>query len=431
MRPRTKIQHRIVALSDTIPKLTGEQEEFGHSVMDAFVVKSRNKWYCLECNHSWKTARTPKKCQGCSARLTEIRKNAVHFSEMDYFAILDTIDEFQVVRVVAVIKHMKKNVKPYFFCSEVMQHFIDPKGDVTVMARQVNGMSYYNDQWIYSTPRTVQAKHYTQHVRFGVSCAKVYPVRRVTPMLRQYGLKGALNRISPSVVARALLKANSYVETLLKTRQISALKHQLNQGYDVSRYWSSIRICIRNRYTIKDFGIWKDYLELLKYFRKDLHSPKYVCPKNLKLTHDRLVRKKRDIQRKEREDKLRAKIAESQAQYEEMKKHFFGLKFKDKDLVVSVIETVNDFMKEGDTLNHCVFTNEYYSKKDSLVLSARIRDRIIETVEVNLKTMKIVQSRGKDNKATEHNAWIVNLVTRNLKAIKQLNEQSKSISVLN
>lgn len=426
MQPRTKIQHRIVALSDRIHLLTTSQKEFGHRIIDTFVVRSHKTWHCLDCTHSWKQDRTPRKCPGCNQKLVPIKKNAVHFSEMDYFSILETSDEFQVVRVIAVVKHMKKKQEPRYLVSEVMQHFIDPQGNVTVMARQVNGQSYYNDQWIYSTSLSVQSKYYHHNSRFAVPSVKIYPDRKVTPLLRQRGLKGSLNRVSPTVIAIALLKGNVQAETLLKTRQMSALSYQLGNNYSLTRYWSSIRICIRNHYIIKDYGMWKDYLDLLQHFRKDLHSPKYVCPKNLKLAHDRLVRKKREIQRKEREDKLRAKIAKSQAKYEEMKKHFFGLQFKDNELVVKVLETVSDFMKEGDTLNHCVFTNEYYSKKDSLVLSARIRGKIIETIEVNLKTMKFEQARGKGNKATEHNARIIDLVTRNLKQIRQLHEQSKS-----
>ncbi len=54
------------------------------------------------------------------------------------------------------------------------------------------------------------------------------------------------------------------------------------------------------------------------------------------------------------------------------KKTFFGLTFSDKNITIAVLENVQDFMKERDTVSHCLFTNEYYTKKDSLILSARI-----------------------------------------------------------
>ena len=43
-------------------------------------------------------------------------------------------------------------------------------------------------------------------------------------------------------------------------------------------------------------------------------------------------------------------------------------------------------------MHHCVFTNEYYLKADSLILSATIDGKRIETIEVSLKRMEVVQS---------------------------------------
>ena len=69
-------------------------------------------------------------------------------------------------------------------------------------------------------------------------------------------------------------------------------------------------------------------------------------------------------------------------------------------------------------MHHCVFSNEYYLKADSLILSATIDGKRIETIEISLKTMKVVQSRGVCNKNTEHHDQIVNLVNKNMKLIR-------------
>ena len=45
-------------------------------------------------------------------------------------------------------------------------------------------------------------------------------------------------------------------------------------------------------------------------------------------------------------------------------------------------------------MHHCVFDNAYYLKENSLILSATIEGRRIETIELNLDTLKVVQSRG-------------------------------------
>ena len=84
-----------------------------------------------------------------------------------------------------------------------------------------------------------------------------------------------------------------------------------------------------------------------------------------------------------------------------------------------VLESVQEYLEEGKALHHCVFTNEYYLKKQSLILSARIDGKRIETIEVNLDTLKVVQSRGVCNQNTEYHDQIVSLVNANRKLIRQ------------
>jgi hypothetical protein len=110
----------------------------------------------------------------------------------------------------------------------------------------------------------------------------------------------------------------------------------------------------------------------------------------------------------------------AQLLYEQQKGKFFGVAFSDGDLTVKVLESVGEFEKEGYILKHCVFTNGYYKMADSLVMSARIGDQHIETIELSLSALQIRQSRGLGNKATEHHEKIINLVTRNLPAISRL-----------
>jgi hypothetical protein len=93
---------------------------------------------------------------------------------------------------------------------------------------------------------------------------------------------------------------------------------------------------------------------------------------------------------------------------------------------VKVLESVAEFMEEGDKMHHCVFTNEYYLKPDSLVFSAMIGDQRIETVEVSIEQMKVVQSRGLLNKNTEYHDRIINLVNKNINKIKSISHQMES-----
>lgn len=122
---------------------------------------------------------------------------------------------------------------------------------------------------------------------------------------------------------------------------------------------------------------------------------------------------------KEAEAQRRQKAIENEERFQELKSPFFGITFTDGVIQVKVLESVQEYLEEGKALHHCVFTNEYYLKKQSLILSARIDGKRIETIEVNLDTLKVVQSRGLQNKNTEYHEQIVNLVNANRRLISQ------------
>ena len=69
---------------------------------------------------------------------------------------------------------------------------------------------------------------------------------------------------------------------------------------------------------------------------------------------------------------------------------------------------------------HCtIASSEYYLKPKSLVLSARIDNKRIETVELSLETFKVLQSRGLCNQDTEFHERIISLVQKNVRKIRQ------------
>ena len=110
---------------------------------------------------------------------------------------------------------------------------------------------------------------------------------------------------------------------------------------------------------------------------------------------------------------------EDEERFKELKSKFFGIYFTDGTIQVHVLESVREHLEEGVSMHHCVFSNEYYLKEDSLILSATIEGKRIETIEVSLKSFEVVQSRGVCNKNTEYHEQIVNLVNANRRLISQ------------
>jgi len=75
-------------------------------------------------------------------------------------------------------------------------------------------------------------------------------------------------------------------------------------------------------------------------------------------------------------------------------------------------------MEEGQAPHHRVFANEYHLKEKRLILSASITGNRIETIELSIETMEVLQCRGLMNQNTEYHERIIKLVHRNIKEIQ-------------
>ena len=150
-----------------------------------------------------------------------------------------------------------------------------------------------------------------------------------------------------------------------------------------------------------------------------MHNAKYVCLKNLTSEHDRYVKKKRTLLEQERRERNRKKALEKEQLFRDLKSKFFGICFTDGLIEIRVLESVDEIMQEGDIMHHCVFSNEYHLMPDSLILSAYIEDKKLETVEVSLSELRVVQSRGLCNENTEYHNRIIQLVSENMPLIQK------------
>lgn len=112
-------------------------------------------------------------------------------------------------------------------------------------------------------------------------------------------------------------------------------------------------------------------------------------------------------------------MAKEKDEYIRKKAAFLNLVLTDGLIIVKVLQSVDEFYEEGKAMHHCVYANAYYNNENSLILSARIDERRIETVEVDLRTLKVVQSRGVCNSNTEYHDRIIKLVEDNAEQIRK------------
>ena len=432
MKPHTAIEKQIVALSESLAPITPEIHSWAEkTIFLKWGVLSRGKFHCLDCGNAWKPESEKQSakftaCLACKGKLKMHGCNQVHFKEIEYSAVVTCLSDFQIVRIICSTKQMKKNCLSSYSHTEVMQHWINPKGEVRTMSRSTNVFSHAYDAWQYYSPLEIRPKDFQNSPKYRINPYRFYPRLKVLPVLKRNGFKTSFYEVAPQVLLSSLLKDHC-AETLLKTRQISWLRYYLESPHQhVLRNWQAVKICLKKNYTVSDFGIWEDYIELLRWFKKDITSALLVCPADLHLEHDRLVEKKQQLLRKKYLVKMRAEIEKAQGLYAEEKKHFFGLCFSGAGITISVLENVSEFMTEGDSLRHCVFTNEYFKKIDSLLFSARIDNKPIETIEVSLSKMEIAQCRGLRNHNSKHHKAIFSLMKKNLYQIRSRMKKKKA-----
>ena len=404
MKPRTRIQKEIAQLSKRLPKLSKAQRA-----------------YAFE--HCFKESICGCTCPHCGKQLEMLDTRKRVFREMEYFCIITTCKQYQVLRYFSTKMYRKVGQSAEYSIKEVVQRWIAPNGKTETIARLRCMSIFYYD---------VEIRTNNQHRAYDINPYCTYPKMRVIPELKRNGFNGSLHNLSPFDLFTAILN-NSKQETLLKAGQIAVLRYSINTYFKLEEYWASIKICIRNGYTITDASMWKDYIDLLRYFGKDSNNPKYVCPTDLQAEHDRLMDKKNKIMEKEREQQ-RIRMAQrrieaerqkaerlerAKTEYALKKANFLDLSFTDGFIFISVLQNVEDFYEEGKAMHHCVYSNEYYNRDNSLILSARIDGKRIETIEVNLENLSIIQCRGVCNKNTEHHDRIVSLVNKNMKLIRK------------
>lgn len=427
MKPRTNLQKEVFELSKKMPDLSDYQFREAVKKVAPHIVKRSSKgvFICLDCGHEWKSNEKDDEitCPHCSARLNVSTDRTRNFDMSDYFMVVTTCRNFQVLRMYLIRTVLRKGKKANHFISEVFQRWIKPgKRDTIVGLRRRSMSGYYIDSWEYSGRFEVREEKYVHSL-----CPyKIIGKINVIPELKRNGFNCDFKDCNPAVLFNALL-TDSRIETLWKMKEYEIVNYILKCGFNNDKYWDSIKVAMRHKYKIKDFLQWIDMLRLLSYMKKDLRNPKYICPENLSEAHDywdkrysNVLEKERAKREKERHLQDIKKAEEYEVEYKEKKGKYFNLKFQDNDITIKPLVSVDEFLQEGINMHHCVFSCGYYKVDDSLILHALVNDSSIATIELNLNNMEILQCRGACNSVPEHNDRIVSLINANKWQIEKI-----------
>ena len=420
MKPRNKKQQHIVELSGRLRPLTTPQMNWAlNSTISHYGYRLKSGMCtCMKCGHEWLESRDGIcLCPECGARI-EIKDTKERvIRDKSYFNVITTMEGYQVVRMFLMMVEMRKGMKAKPAYLEIGSYWIDCKGNTTIVGLQ-RTLGHYIDSFAFGSPLEIRRDNEAFQ---RISDEWVYPRIKVTDTIKRNGFKGSCHHVHPVTLFQELL-TNPKAETLMKANEIELLRYlcfRPTYKADINTYWNTIKVANRNGYNVTDSQMWMDYIKMLERCGKDIQSPKYICPANLKEEHDRYMRKVHILEDKKiRAEDIR-KAQEREASFKEQKEKFFGIRINDGEIEVKVLESVEEYRLEAESQHICLFSAAYDQREDSLIFSARIDGRIIETIEVDLRTLRVVQSRGVCNKNTAYHDRIINLINANAHLIKE------------
>ena len=412
MKPRNKFEKAVLEQSKHLRPITKTQSKWAfRECIDHFAYRlPKGRTTCMDCGHSWvmDKHRETCTCPHCRAKLQVKETFQRILQQKRYFTTLTACEGYQVLRMFLLVAEMEKGCKAEHYVLEIGQYWWNAQGRKALVAIQ-RILGHYVDTFSFCAPMAIRNDNEAYQY---AAYSQTYPKFKVTDTLRRNGFEDDFHDIAPTIFIPALL-SDSRAETLIKAGRMGHLRYFLNNNSTFDACWQSYKVATRNGYEIEDISLWCDYVDMLRRLNKDIHSPKYVCPTDLHREHDLRQSELCRQREKEEKEKRRKKAIEEEKRFHELKSKFFGICFTDGTIQVHVLESVQEHLEEGVSMHHCVFSNAYYLKEDSLILSATIEGKRIETIEVSLRTLEVVQSRGVCNKNTEYHEQIVNLVNAN------------------
>ena len=386
---------------------------------DGWLVMSLDVWVCPECG----------------ARCNVVDRKVTVSTSSSYVSTFEVVKGVQVVRTFEVSRsNYNDRGKTLYGITELFQIWLLENGREIITTRGYD-RSYNYLHWHYGVPYSIGrhnggcSGYYEYEDTYDIGFNYIYPRMALAPYLKEkridekYIRNEVLRRndLSPTKHISAICKNECY-ETMakigLKDLFFSIVKH----GKSPDRYWPSIKICNRHGYDIKQPNIWLDHIDDLMYLGLDIHSPHYACPENLAEMHRMINARAARKRAKERTEKELAKLGKEKARFIERRSRFFGLSFPGPNVTIVCIKSVDEVAEEGTLLHHCVFNNGYYKRPDSLLLSARDNStqEPVETIELDLKTFRILQSRGHCNHDSPFHGEILSLLESNMQEIRKL-----------
>lgn len=440
---KTQKKQIVTHLAKSLRPLTPAQREF----MERDVIRhhifysSPARCWCSHCGKEFALSEIHAgACPHCGVKSEMKKSRANRFDDFFYSAIITTRGDWQIVRYFLIRAHVQREgynggkygytYAPSYEITEVLRKWYNPTENVSA-TESVNLVAFPNYRQIpyalYSDLSYCSRAQEQNDYRTEWFLKKLYPKGRILPYYAKRGMtmKNAGELDIDSFATK--VDKTPYAETLLKMGYVELANSCLYDGYKWHSSEKKIRIAIRHGMDFSKIKLsdYYDYLDLLSRYKMDTMNPIYLAPADFWAEHDRLVaRRERERQEEERRRKERMRLLEleREAKTKELSKKRQALwgsfVIKGYGMVFTPLLTVNDYQSEGKAMHHCV--GQYADRENSLILSARMNGKRVETIEVNLTTFRVVQSRAVCNGTSEHHKEILELMDKNMSRIRKI-----------
>lgn len=348
-------------------------------------------------------------------RVREIRK-AMQELRKDgcgkyYHVIAEVKGDYQVFRFFRISIHKRKQSTSW----ETQQLWYGHGREILIARKRTIGM-YYD---CYDKSSELELRH--NYINWAYNCANMMPIYSVRCVsLHPSWDKEELDNLYDlrDISKRQKLRCmTEYMETLYQQHYdvFMRLCDQLQIG-EICRYQQEIKVAVRHHYKFENPVMWLDAMKMAEHFGIDVRNPFYCAPQNIEVLHNSLLRR---VQ-KERKRKEIEQLVKYEEAYHNHIKPYLDLMLKGTNVVIVPLMSVKEVYFEGKMMHHCVYECNYWQKKDTLLLSAQVDGKHVETIEFNLENLKVCQSRGLQNKASEYHDEILSLMKKGKNEIKSL-----------
>lgn len=340
-----------------------------------------------------------------------------------YAVINQAYKGYQVMRYFRITRHRNRQREVSYGVWEVMQLWFKEGESMTFLSRK-RTMGMYIDTFTYDSDMEVRT------ISGVIDLPYDYTYNKSVTGTYQYAAKYSISGISMRQIYD-FLSWNKFAETIIALRPDIA-KLMIRRGYKADFYFRAVRIAIRHGYNpFANFvdnntsALWSCYFDMIRALHKagkDIRNPHYVCPEDFQGMHDWAI----DItdgaaKRKRESQELAENVSKYNDSYITRRKRFFDMEITDGLISCKVLRSVKDFYEEGKHMHHCVYKSQYYARPYSIILSAKIDGKRVETVEVDTRTWEVAQAFGACDKFTIYHDRIKDLVNSNMETIKAYN----------